>query len=300
MSYSQAKKIAKRVSKQILKNEKQLRRLSRLFGDLLYDKYRDHLAKLEVDSNGLIKSSVRNINLTNNSGKITNRVFRSEVMQDFNKLFRDSFKDLNKKNLDYFEQITDSNLDKLNKQIVNKMNAIVGVSGNNNGVLQTLLDPSVIGISVESNLMKSVTTNTTIQEAQKQLKLQLTGDGKRLGICEKFYYEEAHDTFSEYERTSKDNFAVKLDLNYAVYQGGLIRDSRPFCVERNGKVYSRETIESWNDTDWKGKKKDNNIIVDAGGYNCRHYYDWITYEMAKRLDPDIVRSRYDKEKNYNN
>ncbi len=300
MSYSQAAKVAKRVSKQIAKNEKQLRRLSRLFGDLLYDKYRDHLAKLEVDANGMIKSSVRNINLTNNSGKLTNRVFKDEFLQDFNKLFRTSFKQLNDKNLDYFQEITGDKLDILNRQIVNKMNAIVGVNGNNNGVLQNLLDPSFIGKSIESNLMKSVSTNTTIAEAQKALKLEITGDGKRLGICEKFYYEEAHDTFSEYERTSKDNFAMKLDLNYAVYQGGLIRDSRPFCVERNGKVYSRETIESWNDTDWKGKKKDNNIIVDAGGYNCRHYYDWITYEMAKRLDPDIVRSRYDKEKNYSN
>jgi len=78
-----------------------------------------------------------------------------------------------------------------------------------------------------------------------------------------------------------------------LYQGGEIKGTRSFCESRTGKVFNRETIESWQNLEWQGKKKGHNIIIDAGGYNCRHYYDWVSYALARRLDPDIEKSKYD-------
>ena len=85
-----------------------------------------------------------------------------------------------------------------------------------------------------------------------------------------------------------------LNLNYAIYAGGKIKTTREFCLSRSGKVYNRETIEGWNSQEWQGKIEGGDVLIDAGGYNCRHDYDWISYELAKRINKDIQKSTYDK------
>ena len=70
--------------------------------------------------------------------------------------------------------------------------------------------------------------------------------------------------------------------------------TRIFCESRVGNVYNRETILSWDDLQWQGKKPDNEILIDLGGYNCRHDLDWITYELAILIDEDIQKSKFDK------
>ena len=44
-----------------------------------------------------------------------------------------------------------------------------------------------------------------------------------------------------------NSLAPHLDLNYAIYAGGTINDTRVFCSERNGQVFNRETILGWNE-----------------------------------------------------
>ena len=142
--------------------------------------------------------------------------------------------------------------------------------------------------------MTSVSGNLNLKAASNQARDFIRGNDQRLGICESYYYKEGREEFTKYERTSKLAFSSALKLNYAIYQGGTIEDTRDFCTVRNGKVFNRETIEGWINETWRGKKADHNIFIDAGGWNCRHYYDWITFELAKRLDPNIEESKYDK------
>ena len=45
-----------------------------------------------------------------------------------------------------------------------------------------------------------------------------------------------------------------LGIKKYLYAGGLINDSRPFCVARDGKVFTREEVRSWGRLgDWRGK-----------------------------------------------
>lgn len=53
------------------------------------------------------------------------------------------------------------------------------------------------------------------------------------------------------------------------YAGSLIKDSRDFCSNRVGKIYTREEIDSWRDVKWQGKKAGDPFVV-RGGWNCRH------------------------------
>ncbi len=43
----------------------------------------------------------------------------------------------------------------------------------------------------------------------------------------------------------QDNYlADQLGLEYFAYTGEIIKDSRPFCIERHGQVFSKEEGES--------------------------------------------------------
>lgn len=55
------------------------------------------------------------------------------------------------------------------------------------------------------------------------------------------------------------------------YYGDVIRDSRPFCAEHAGNVYTDEEIAQIWSGDWKGKAAGSPFIV-RGGYNCRHHF----------------------------
>lgn len=74
---------------------------------------------------------------------------------------------------------------------------------------------------------------------------------------------------------------------YAIYSGGLTSDSRPFCEERNGKVYTRAEIETWRDLEWEQKPQNYNPFKDLGGDGCRHKLDWISKQLAEILRPDL-------------
>jgi len=83
--------------------------------------------------------------------------------------------------------------------------------------------------------------------------------------------------------------ADQAGLNHYKYDGTIIGDSRHFCVENTGKVFSEEEIRRiWNNRVWKGKAQGDPFDV-RGGYNCRHFWtpvnpDWLDAEGNYKLD----------------
>ena len=291
-NYSKAKKIAKALARLIDGYERDLLRISNRFDKKLYKRYKKLLNSLDTDDDGNILNTAKNLRKVNSSNRLTRQAFK-EVADDYKKLFKGAFKKIDSENEQYYSYIVDKDIDKVSKRIARKMNTIVGVD-EDNGLIPELLDPSEIARKVRSSVMNSVSSNLNLEIAENESRELIIGTKDKLGICESYYYKEGREEFTKYERTSKLAFSSALKLNYAIYQGGTIEDTRDFCTVRNGKVFNRETIESWINETWRGKKADHNIFIDAGGWNCRHYYDWITFELAKRLDPNIEESKYDK------
>lgn len=56
------------------------------------------------------------------------------------------------------------------------------------------------------------------------------------------------------------------------YVGGVVRNSRDFCINHTGNTYTSAEIQNIWSGNWQGKKPGNPFQV-RGGYNCRHY--WI-------------------------
>lgn len=293
--YGKAKKASKRLDKKISKSEQQLLKRSKRISKDIYPLYRQYAARLQKDSDGNILNNAANIAIVNGSRSIIYGYFERKGYQLLYSLFNDTFKAINDENVKYFSYIIDKpTAESVSNRVETQMNAIVGTSDlSGDGLLPQLLNPNEISRQIQSTMMKAVNSNFTSAKMNKELKNGIEGDQDRFGFVESYYYQNGYDSFSEYERGSKEGYSRILELNYALYQGGEIKGTRSFCESRTGKVFNRETIESWQNLEWQGKKKGHNIIIDAGGYNCRHYYDWVTFALARRLDPDIEKSKYD-------
>ena len=137
-------------------------------------------------------------------------------------------------------------------------------------------------------LAKGIRDEATPSELKQDVRAFIEGKDQ-LGALEHFFWkEDGLEQFQVHARSIAESYSKSLELDYAIYAGGEIKTTRDFCDERNGNVYTRKEIAEWNNLEWPGKKKDNNIFIDCGGYNCRHELDWISKQLAVRLRPELA------------
>lgn len=95
----------------------------------------------------------------------------------------------------------------------------------------------------------------------------------------------ARELVFQYKRSQQAQLANKFNVKYFRYVGGEIDTTRRFCDKRVGNIYTKDFIQSWAKDDWAGKKKgttSTNILINLGGYNCRHSLVPVSEEVAKR------------------
>lgn len=122
------------------------------------------------------------------------------------------------------------------------------------------------------------------------------------GLLKKLFDFNLPDPYVKVDRFVGQKYSVELKLNYAIYQGGLIKTSRDFCIERNNKVFSRDEIMRFGSSEdkfggytnkamgeFQGKPDNYNPLIDCGGFNCLHSWDWVSDELAFHLRPALKR-----------
>jgi len=87
-------------------------------------------------------------------------------------------------------------------------------------------------------------------------------------------------------RLTDRDIAVEENFDYALYFGTRLETSRDFCIARKGKIFSKKTIQSWNDQDWKGKIIGSDVLISLGGYNCVDSLMWVSKEVADKYGYD--------------
>jgi hypothetical protein len=244
--------------------------------------------RLDID-NGFVANTTANIDKWNEL-QIVDNFFKDRGTPEILKTFRFVFGRLDTQASRFFSSFDIPTFEQ-DKQVVGlKMQQ----------VRRTFLD----GISKDTSLQRRINSrvlagimgNLSIEEFRNDLRETIEGTEKKLGIIENHHFVQtkANEEFVTYDRAVNDSYSSRMNLNYAVYQGGRIKTSREFCLDRNGGVFTREEILSWQQLDWQGKKDNHNIMLDCGGYNCRHYYDWVSFELAKQLRPSIQKSVFDR------
>jgi len=131
---------------------------------------------------------------------------------------------------------------------------------------------------------QAIIQQTPLKEFQKLFKGVFVGGKDAGGLLERHWKTVSFDLYQRVDRTANLVYADELGLNFAVYSGTLEEDSRPFCITRVNKVFSREEILKWKDLTWAGKPKIGyDPFTDVGGHNCRHHLSWISNALAELL-----------------
>ena len=90
-----------------------------------------------------------------------------------------------------------------------------------------------------------------------------------------FFQTYATATLVQSFNTAQYIYARKHGYDKFLYVGGLVDDSRDFCIERAGHEFTYEQGKEWDDMWWKGKIEGIPFFIQIGGYNCGHHLEWI-------------------------
>jgi hypothetical protein len=86
----------------------------------------------------------------------------------------------------------------------------------------------------------------------------------------KYASQMVRDTLHQFDASVNVAAAKEVGIKKWRYTGSNVVDSRDWCVEHAGKIYTEEEIrELWANNSWQGKAAGDPFIV-RGGYNCRH------------------------------
>jgi hypothetical protein len=149
--------------------------------------------------------------------------------------------------------------------------------------LYRLLDGSQVKDNVTNFVLQNVSAKSSFADLREGLGTLIKGDETVNGEMQRYLRTYAYDTFAQTQRAVDLNIADTYGFNSFVYSGDIIKDTREFCAERAGGVFSREELEEWQTLDWQGKNPDVPVEISLGGYNCRHTLMWIPDEAKEVL-----------------
>lgn len=148
---------------------------------------------------------------------------------------------------------------------------------------QTLIKP------IQDSLLSGVINNGSFQETLANLRTVILGNNDLDGRLLSHVKRIAYDSFAIANRQYTQTIATNLKFEWYQYVGGVISDSRCFCIERHGKYYHVNEIKAWgrgehigacgqynkslSRTGWQGMNLDTTeitIMVLVGGYSCKH------------------------------
>lgn len=170
------------------------------------------------------------------------------------------------------------------------------------GFLANFANTSDMVSAVAETVLKSVTTQAGMPDLINRVSLLMSGGEERMGFVERKLKGFAHDLFQQFDAAYGVTLADEFGMNWFIYTGGIIEDSRDFCREFNNQIMYRDQAEEWRT--WTPSKAvnidtfvQNDIykvpsyidyagyepLIDRGGYNCRHNLAWISDQMAKDM-----------------
>ena len=134
---------------------------------------------------------------------------------------------------------------------------------------------------------RAIAGKMPLAEFQKQFRKVFIGSPGN-GMLERYWKTNSFDLFQKIDRAANLVYAERLGLNYAIYSGTVKDTTRPWCEAHVNKVYSRKEIDAWKNADWAGKiTVGYDPYLDAGGFNCRHHWSFVSDTVAETLRPEL-------------
>lgn len=192
---------------------------------------------------------------------------------DFTKLDTGVVSQLQRLSFQGFEAIGSEYLDVLANEVY--QSTLTGRNFNDTvkNLRQTINGVYINSDDVEAQRLVDVAANgTAAQSAAAVKELQTKYARDRVGNnLRRYSTQMAQDSLMQFDASINTAIGKQSGATKWKYYGSTVRDSRQFCVDHAGKVFTEEEIaEDWSGS-WKGKASGDPFIV-RGGYNCRHHW----------------------------
>lgn len=141
---------------------------------------------------------------------------------------------------------------------------------------------------LRSILYESVSSGSGFEDTVRAIREFMLSDNENLGNYMRYSRQVAFDAFAVSDRTYANVIHEDIGVLKYEYFGGTLPKSRCFCIERQGKVWSKEQLQQWGRREnigscevtlksgrkgWKGINDATNektIFNYLGGWNCIH------------------------------
>jgi len=170
------------------------------------------------------------------------------------------------------------------------LRAVIGIDDEGriipNGNLWKLARTEQIRQEVRDYVVQSIVTKRRYTDFQKGLGAMVKGNSDVDGTFQRYFRQYAYDTYNQAHEIVNTAISEDLGLTHFVYQGSIIDTTRDFCRKKVGKVFTVAEAQKWrNDPDLIDKKTaaTYNPLLERGRYNCRHFLQYISDEMAAQL-----------------
>jgi hypothetical protein len=264
----------------------------------LYKRVSISLKELDIDDDGNIKRTAKNLRIINDvKGELDNVVNDPKYIDQVSNI-RGAMDDVNELQNNYFNKISDvaipAPIKVMTDQAFDQVVDSLAGSGINENVLSGALDIVNTSISEGGDFFKM----------SNQLKDYIIGskdvDGKLVSYSKQIVSDTIHGVSRNYNSIMTD----KLGLQWYRYIGSLMDTSRPFCKAMVKKqwIHDSELAKcAKGDIDgmkvstkgmMKGTNGDN-IVSRCGGFNCTHQL----VPVPDTLVPSGIRKRFEKSDN---
>lgn len=264
---------------------------------LLDDYLTSFVGTLEVQ-NGVILNTTANFARISSIDKVFDR-FSETFQKNRLRKFAVDLLDISRLSLEYYKEtgFDEKTLSRI-QGAVKQVESYIGISNNKlvrGGYLETLGLSNKVRLELKNYVLNSITTKKGYRQFLKGFENLVVGPNKKTdGLLQSYYRQYAYDKFNQVREVANNYAAEEIGLNFFLYEGSLIKTSRAFCEKRAGKVFSIAESKTWkNDPDLidKKTKESYNPLIERGRYNCRHWINYISRELAVELRPDLKKIR---------
>lgn len=198
------------------------------------------------------------------------------------------------------EMYTNMGTEKLVREIADDnamLRAAIGIDADGRVVPGTILyDVSTVAQvrqDVKNVVLQAIKQQQTLRGFSTTLRNYVVSTPDADGRLKKYWRTYAYDLFNQSTEIKNEQFRRGLDLQWFIYVGDVIKDSREFCRRKAGKVFAVvEADKEWpDDRDLIGRGSGIPYTprIDRGRWNCRHRIRYISEEIAVNLDPIKVK-----------
>lgn len=255
--------------------------------DRLYNRLVTILKGIEVDRDGFIKQSAANRKILLRAQNEFDSVISESTYQSSLSRYLKTIPSINELNIDYFTTLESAFtpnrvfIKALQSQTVQSINTLLLNDG---------LSASV-KLPLNQILNQNVNSGGSFSGMLEQLRTYIKGTPDLDGRLLSYSRNILSDTLFQYSRAFQQSITADLGLSWYKYIGGLIKDSRDFCVERTGNFYHESEVKAWASLEWSGKNKyttESSIFIYAGGHSCRHQIIPVSNSIVPKIVLDRV------------